>query len=132
MNDQVAYKLSDREMQVAKLIAWGYIKKEIADMLNISFHTVSQHVRNIYEKLDVCKETDLARWYLFQEYGIADNPFKKVLAVVMLVISINLALGHADALRVVRTCRAQSTRVMRASRSRSRRSKEYHLQLSIA
>lgn len=35
------------------LLADGLVKKEISDQLDISTHTVNNHVRNIYEKLNV-------------------------------------------------------------------------------
>ncbi|MBW1612435.1 MAG: helix-turn-helix transcriptional regulator [Deltaproteobacteria bacterium] len=59
-------KLSKREYEIAELVAWGLTKKEVANRLNISFHTVSQHVRHMYEKLQIRKETDLTRWYFIQ------------------------------------------------------------------
>ena len=34
-------------------MAEGLIKKEIADQLDLSFHTVDTHLRNIYQKLHV-------------------------------------------------------------------------------
>lgn len=45
-------KLSMREIEVLTLIVKGYINKEIADRLNLSFSTVITHRRNITEKLN--------------------------------------------------------------------------------
>ena len=47
------YALSDREREVLELMTQGLIKKEIADRLGLSFHTVNTHLRNIYTKLHV-------------------------------------------------------------------------------
>jgi len=47
------YGLTDREQQILKLMVEGLIKKEIADKLSLSFHTVDTHLRNIYTKLHV-------------------------------------------------------------------------------
>lgn len=44
-------QLSTREEEVLKLIAKGFINKEIADMLNISVPTVVYHRNNICSKL---------------------------------------------------------------------------------
>ncbi len=49
----IEHALSDREMDVLKLLAEGYLKKEIATILGISNTTVVTHVAHIYEKLDV-------------------------------------------------------------------------------
>lgn len=65
-------------MTVARLSAWGYLKKEIADKLFISTFTAIAHIRNIYRKLNIRKETDLCRCWIFYEYGIKDNPLKKI------------------------------------------------------
>ncbi len=45
--------LSDREMQILKLVADGHLKKEIAEMLGISVYTVVTHTGHIYQKLNV-------------------------------------------------------------------------------
>lgn len=45
--------LTDREREILALLAKGHIKKEIADRLSVSYHTVDTHVRNIYVKLKV-------------------------------------------------------------------------------
>jgi len=45
--------LSQREMEILKLLGDGLVKKEIGERLGISYPTVDSHVRHIYEKLDV-------------------------------------------------------------------------------
>ena len=45
--------LSERELDVLRLLARGLVYKEIATDLNVSFHTVHTLVRRIYEKLHV-------------------------------------------------------------------------------
>ncbi|MCU0747957.1 MAG: response regulator transcription factor [Akkermansiaceae bacterium] len=45
--------LTERERETLSLLAKGFIKKEIADQLGVSYHTVDTHVRNIYVKLKV-------------------------------------------------------------------------------
>ena len=44
-------KLTDRELQVLKLVAQGMSNREVAETLFISENTVKNHVRNILEKL---------------------------------------------------------------------------------
>ncbi len=51
------YALTDREKDLLRLMADGLVKKEIADHLNISVHTVNTHIRSIYEKLHVNTNT---------------------------------------------------------------------------
>ncbi|MGH9185322.1 MAG: response regulator [Acidimicrobiales bacterium] len=47
----LAPRLTDRELQVLKLVARGLSNREVADELYISENTVKNHVRNILEKL---------------------------------------------------------------------------------
>jgi DNA-binding NarL/FixJ family response regulator len=51
------YGLSAREREVLELMVRGLIKKEIADRLELSYHTVDNHLRNIYAKLQVHTRT---------------------------------------------------------------------------
>lgn len=53
--------LTSREMEVAYLAALGYQSKEIATKLDISHHTVSAHLRRIYQELKVKSRIELAR-----------------------------------------------------------------------
>jgi DNA-binding NarL/FixJ family response regulator len=48
-----ARSLSDRESDVLKLVAQGYVNKEIASRLGIGTATVSTHIKNLYRKLSV-------------------------------------------------------------------------------
>jgi DNA-binding CsgD family transcriptional regulator len=48
-----SYKLSNRELEVLRLLVKGLIKKEIAEGLSISYHTVDNHERRIFKKLNV-------------------------------------------------------------------------------
>ncbi|MEM7792023.1 MAG: response regulator transcription factor [Verrucomicrobiota bacterium] len=45
--------LSKREQQVLEQLAMGYLKKEIANNLNLSLHTVNRYSENLYKKLQV-------------------------------------------------------------------------------
>jgi DNA-binding NarL/FixJ family response regulator len=45
--------LSPRELEVLRLLAEGYVNKEIADRLTLSSPTVATYIRRIYEKLHV-------------------------------------------------------------------------------
>ncbi|MGJ8639840.1 MAG: response regulator [Opitutaceae bacterium] len=45
--------LSERELEVLKLLAEGMLKKEISEALNVSVATVAFHVKNVFQKLDV-------------------------------------------------------------------------------
>ena len=45
--------LTERELQIATLVAMGHLNKQIADRLHISEWTVSTHLRRIFAKLGV-------------------------------------------------------------------------------
>lgn len=51
------YGLSEREKEILQLMVTGLIKKEIADRLALSVHTVDTYLRRIYEKLEVNTRT---------------------------------------------------------------------------
>jgi DNA-binding NarL/FixJ family response regulator len=53
-------KLSDRELEVARLIAQGLSNQEIGDRLMLSNHTVKNHVANIFSKLNLTARTQVA------------------------------------------------------------------------
>jgi len=51
------YGLSAREKEILEGMVQGKTKKEIAAQLDLSFHTVDSHLRNIYQKLEVNTRT---------------------------------------------------------------------------
>lgn len=52
-NPKNIYGLSDRELEVAELLAEGFSNTEISGLLFIEKTSVKQHIRNIYEKLQI-------------------------------------------------------------------------------
>jgi len=54
--------LTDREFQVMSMLASGLKKKEIADKLSISKHTVGNHRNNILHKLGIANNSELTRY----------------------------------------------------------------------
>ncbi|WP_404286268.1 LuxR C-terminal-related transcriptional regulator [Glutamicibacter arilaitensis] len=60
--DEELDSLSDRELQVMRLIARGYSYKEVAKELFISVKTVESHVSNVLRKLQLSNRHELTRW----------------------------------------------------------------------
>ncbi len=56
--------LSPREREILILLSKGYLYKEIADLLDLSFQTVHTHIRSIYFKLHVGSRTEAVAKYL--------------------------------------------------------------------
>jgi DNA-binding NarL/FixJ family response regulator len=52
-------RLCDREREIVGYVVHGFTNREIADRLGISGRTVSTHLVNIYEKLDVHSRAEL-------------------------------------------------------------------------
>lgn len=58
--------LSPRESEVLDLLSKGYLYKEIAEKLGLSYATVHTHIRHIYEKLHVRSRTEAVARHLGQ------------------------------------------------------------------
>lgn len=54
---------SPAELSVVKQLARGYSEKEIAEKLNLSYHTVNNHLRNIRERHNIQKNTEIIILY---------------------------------------------------------------------
>ena len=50
--------LTGRELDVLRLIAEGLPNRDIAQRLSLSFHTVKNHVQNIFKKLEVTRRIE--------------------------------------------------------------------------
>ena len=61
---QPTENLSPREQEVLDCLAKGFLYKEIADTLGISYETVHTYIRRIYEKLQVRTRTEAVAKFL--------------------------------------------------------------------
>lgn len=50
--------LTDRQIKILKLVSQGFSSREIAEKLDISYYTVTTHIKNIYSKLQVNSRTE--------------------------------------------------------------------------
>jgi DNA-binding NarL/FixJ family response regulator len=66
--------LSAREKEVLEMLAEGYLVKEIADKIGISFGTVRTYVRRIYEKLHVQSRSQAIAKYFHGATGGTTKP----------------------------------------------------------
>jgi DNA-binding NarL/FixJ family response regulator len=57
-------RLTSREEEILGLLARGFVTKEIADQIGVSFDTVRFHLKNIYAKLHVHSRTEAVVKYL--------------------------------------------------------------------
>lgn len=64
--------LSEREIEVIKLVGQGKSNKEIAQDLSISVNTVKVHLANIFKKTDVSSRTEATLYAI--EHGLVDSP----------------------------------------------------------
>jgi DNA-binding CsgD family transcriptional regulator len=53
------YQLTNREREIASLICRGSSYKQIAESLFIAERTVTKHVQNIFDKVEVCNKLEL-------------------------------------------------------------------------
>lgn len=51
-------RLSTRELDILRLMARGLSNKQIASRLSLSYHTIKNHVQNIFRKLDVARRIE--------------------------------------------------------------------------
>lgn len=82
-------KLTKRESEIVELFAWGASKKDIANRLFISEHTVENHARNIFEKTGCTKVNELSAWYFCTRFQISFDlsPFKRnVLGIFLMIL----------------------------------------------
>ncbi len=64
LSTQPTENLSEREQEVLDCLSQGFLYKEIADKLGISYETVHTYIRRIYEKLQVRTRTEAVAKFL--------------------------------------------------------------------
>lgn len=57
-------QLSNREIEILKLISRGFTSKRIAAVLNVTIKTIEYHRKNIREKLNINKTSELISYFL--------------------------------------------------------------------
>jgi DNA-binding NarL/FixJ family response regulator len=67
--------LSRREQQLVELICWGFTNKEIARRLNLSEHTVKNHIHRILQKTGAPDRTSIVNHYHAQMLAAQGDPF---------------------------------------------------------
>jgi DNA-binding CsgD family transcriptional regulator len=81
------HALTKREQEVARLLARGLSTAEIASRLWISRHTVKDHTRAVYAKLDVTNRRELTAKLFFEHHvpafdeqpaGVRERPMRRL------------------------------------------------------
>ena len=62
--------LSKREIQVLTMIGKGYSAKKVAKEMNISYHTVTSHIKKIYDKLGISSRAEASKLAL--KFGLTN------------------------------------------------------------
>lgn len=66
--------LSEREIEILKLVSQGLSNKEIAQALFISVNTVKVHLRNVFAKISVVSRTEAAIYSIEQGFTPSPGP----------------------------------------------------------
>jgi len=61
---QTRARLTERELEVLRLIALGYTNREVAEELVLSVRTVEMHRARLARKLGCTRRAELVRWAL--------------------------------------------------------------------
>ncbi|GIK37475.1 MAG: hypothetical protein BroJett011_13080 [Chloroflexota bacterium] len=70
--DALIDPLSEREIEVLRLLAQGLTNKDIAQTLCLSVLTVKTHLHHIFGKLGVRSRTEAALWATQHGYGLTE------------------------------------------------------------
>ncbi|PTN11087.1 response regulator transcription factor [Nitrosomonas aestuarii] len=54
--------LTQRELEIAALILKGNTARAISEEINLSYHTIRNHIRNIYSKMGVSNRIEMLNW----------------------------------------------------------------------
>lgn len=122
--------LSPAETRIASGYTAGFIGKEIADRVGISYNTVVKHTQNIYDKAGCKRSTNaLVAWFLSRNTGIDLREFERRIGALLLLalLAVQMAAEPSGEQFVRRAGRSRSE--ARARRGR-RRDDEASIDLS--
>ena len=89
--NSVKASFTTREKEIADLLARGLSEKEIADELFISPATVNNHTRNIREKFNLNKNSEIVLLYIAtynnRKFSLADIR-KYVISIILVLLNI--------------------------------------------
>ena len=110
--------LTKQETTVAELIAWGATKKDVANRLFISVHTVENHCRNIFDKVGVTKANELSAWWFCHNYHISFDlsPIKRQIVAAILLLMLLPQIANDCSVRINNS--RTVARTVRLSRNR--------------
>ena len=124
--------LTQREEQVAELIAWGAAYKEVPQLLQkkyggkeISVNTVKRIVENVFSKLSIGKANELSAWWFCNRLGVdaSLSPLKEIKRTIYSILFLVIITPQILAADLEQATR--STRTSRTERvERSRRKEE--------
>lgn len=69
--EEDAGPLSEREIEVMRLVAQGYTNKQIAEALTIAEKTARNHISRILDKLDLTRRSQAAAWAI--QHGLMEK-----------------------------------------------------------
>ena len=125
--------LTQREYQVAELIAWGAAQKDVPDLLvekyggrPISINTVQVILSSIYAKTGINKANELSAWWFTHKEGVDASKApavslrqRLISALFLLILIPQIASADLDqAIRATRVRTPRPNRVERAERGR--------------
>jgi DNA-binding NarL/FixJ family response regulator len=67
-------ELTDRELEIAEMVAAGLTREEIALATGLSVHTIRTHLQNIYQKLSIHSNVQLTNWVRDGASGHSRSP----------------------------------------------------------
>ena len=89
--------LTKSETRVAEGYASGYIGKEIADKLGLSYNTVVRHTQNIYDKTGIKRSTNsLTAWFLSRRYNFDLSELERQFGAFVLVCILGFQIATTD------------------------------------
>ena len=107
----ITISLTRRQEQISGLISCGMAKKEIADILSISTHTVDNTLRAVYDKTGFGKINELTGWWISRHFEITID-FKElkqqIIALSLLAMIFFQIASDPDG--IIRTRRARRCR----------------------